>query len=198
MSKPKNADWKQLKNFPIGTKVLVSAVYKQHDDTDDASATCEALATGKIMTSVWRREWKAEPCAPFVAWVSGGRWQCDGTMTRQTTCDAAWDTVERGANKFRATRKIPALLVRKCQFGPEVAVPISSVEEIPFQLSAQSFVLAEPAPILASQRTPLDDAARAALRDKAKTKTRGPGGKFTSPTAPAEPQPLTWSSVRPV
>ena len=196
MSKPKNVEWKQLKNFPIGTKVLVSATYHQHDIGDGAVVTCEF--PGKTMTSTWRREWFVKPCAPFVAWVSGGRWQCDGTMTRQTTCDSAWDAVERGSNKFKATKKIPALLVRKCQFGPETAVPISAVEEIPFQLSAASFVLAEPAPILASQRVPLDDAARAERSSKAKAKARGPGGKFTPPTAPAEPQPLTWSSVRPV
>ncbi|MFA5135510.1 MAG: hypothetical protein WC505_07030 [Patescibacteria group bacterium] len=198
MHKVKNSTaWNAIKQLPIGTKVMVSAELVQADDvagrvdykTDPPAEYPHVVSMPRI--------WRARACKPFVAWISGARWCCEGAL--KTTYFYDYSAPTHGS-RFVTNNKIPALLVRKAQFSKEIIVPVDAVEEIVLSVTAPRLMLAEAAPLM--QTTPCSDAAREYLRERSKAAARGQGGKFlpSAPTPTAEtPAPATtWSWARPI
>jgi hypothetical protein len=148
MKRKHQKEWELLEQYPIGTKVSVQACLV---DISNPGA----------------HVWVVQPCTPFIAWVSGCSWRCDGPVNHG---GGTYDDYEPGYMVI--TKKTPVLLVRKFSFGKEIEVPVTEVVKI----TAKGFLLS--APLLTTARTEWSERDKAALRGEMKNVPRDEKGRW--------------------
>lgn len=158
MGKVKNKEaWDKLKQFPIGTKVLVMEVMQ--DFGDPGSSRHKRARTHR---------WGAESRAPFEAWICGAKWLCDGEVESENYGGVGGECYEPPYTVTRlvVTKKTPVLLVREEMFGREMAVPVDGVVESPWGDPMKDVFMTRRSPLIKTYPWPKDHPYRKTMREE--------------------------------
>jgi hypothetical protein len=184
MGKIKNKEaWNLLKQFPIGTKVIVSSVMNDVDDNGSLQVVPVTDTESHIEFRGRRHRWVPVPCDEFEAWVSGAKWLCDGKVeTDHYGGGNGYEDYEPpyDVTFLAVTKKTPVLLVRRAMFSKEIAVPVDGVQSADFAAVKGTF-LTPPSPLTRMPRLSEDHPYRKTMREEMKKWPRDANGRWRKP-----------------
>jgi len=182
MGKIKNKEaWNLLKQFPIGTKVIVSSVMNDVDDNGSLQVVPVTDTESHIEFRGRRHRWVPVPCDEFEAWVSGAKWLCDGKVETESYGGSnGYEDYEPpyDVTFLAVTKKTPVLLVRRAMFSKEIAVPVDGVQLVTITGVDGDKKYPPNAPLMKPRSLPADHPYRQAMREEMTTWPRDANGRW--------------------